>query len=233
VNDRLNSLQGLSFALRIRGLEKTREHEAKMRLTTSRFLPILAFTLAGCGGNTLGQIGEVLGQAAGVPAGAAQTGQLTAEIRSVDTQRRLIQVATQDGQTGSVQYDQNTVVVYQQQQHPVTALERGDIVVMQVQQTQNAMYTSRIDVQQSVQDRQGTGSTGTGSIMQFNGRVAQINHNEGWFVLQAQNGNVTVALPYNPPQATLNYFHSLRVGSTVRLEATSAGSGRFQIHRFL
>lgn len=205
-----------------------------MRLITSRRLvPILALAFAGCGGNTLGQLGEVLGQAAGVPAGSAQTGQLTAEIRAVDTQRRTIQVATQDGQTGSVQYDQNTVVVYQQQQHPVTALERGDIVVMQVQQTQNALYTSRIDVQQSVQERQGTGTTTTGSIMQFNGRVTQINHNEGWFVLQSQSGNVTIMLPYNPPQATLNYFHSLRVNSTVRLEAISAGSGRFQIHRFL
>ena len=199
-------------------------------------LPLMAVAIVGCGGNTLGQIGEVLGQAAGVPAGTAQSGQLNAEIRGVDAQRQTIQVATQDGQTGSVRYDQNTVVVYRQQQYDVSALERGDIVLMQVQSANGTMYVTRVDVQQSVQDRTGqtTGSTATGSLMQFAGQVSQINHNEGWFVVRtSSNSTAMVTLPYNTPQATVNYFHSLRVGSNVRLEATSAGSGRYTIHRFL
>jgi hypothetical protein len=111
-----------------------------------------AFVLAaaGCSGNTLGTLGDILG----MPSGAAQTGQLAAEIRQVDTQQQRIQVRTQDGQSGYVQYDENTVVVYRQQEYAVTALERGDVVTLHVQQdARGNLFTSRIDVQQSVQER--------------------------------------------------------------------------------
>jgi hypothetical protein len=55
-----------------------------------------------------------------------------------------------------VLYDQQTVVVYRQQQYPVTALERGDVVNLQLLQTgQNDVYVSRVDVVQSVQERTG------------------------------------------------------------------------------
>lgn len=182
---------------------------------------------AACSGNTLGTIGDVLGGAAAPPAG--REGQLSAEVRAVDTQARRIQVATSNGQTGWVLYDQNTAVIYRQQQYDVSALERGDVVLMQVQETsQGDMYVSRIDVQQSVQER-----TGGGTVMQFAGRVAQIDYDRGRFVLQTQSGNYTVSLPYNPPQATLDYFRRLRTGDSVRLEATSLGEWRVEIYRFL
>jgi hypothetical protein len=55
-----------------------------------------------------------------------------------------------------VRYDQQTAVVYQNQQYPVTALEQGDVVNLQVVQNgSNDLYASRIDVVQSVQDRTG------------------------------------------------------------------------------
>jgi exosome complex RNA-binding protein Csl4 len=190
-----------------------------------------AVTIAGCGGNTLGALGDVLGGVLGMPAGAGGgQGQIAAEIRSVDTQQRVIQVATQDGQTGGVRYDQNTVVVYQQQQYPVTALERGDLVVLHVQDVQGTLYTQRIDVQQSVQQRGGTGS---GAVAQLAGRISQIDQNSGAMVVQAQTGNVTVSLPLNAPQATVDYFRRLRVGDNVRLEVTQSATGRVEIHRFL
>ena len=204
-----------------------------MRFSITRLVPVVALVAAGCGGNTLGQLGDILGQAAGAPSGAGQTGQVTVEVRGVDTQRQLIQVVTQEGQTGNVRYDDRTVVVYRQQQYPVTALERGDVVVMQIQDVQGTTYTGRIDVQQSVQERTGT-TSGAGNIMQLSGRIGQIDHNRGWFVLQLSTGeNVTVTLPYNPPQATLVYFHRLRTGHTVRLEATAVGNNRVEIYRFL
>ena len=60
--------------------------------------------------------------------------------------------------------------------------------------------------------------------MQFTGRVGQIDYERGLFILQTQNGNYTVSLPYNPPQATVDYFRRLRTGDNVRLEATSLGT---------
>lgn len=188
----------------------------------------LAVSLTGCAGNTLGTLGDILGGAGGQ---GGQTGQLRAEVRGIDTSRQTIQVTTEQGQTGNVRYDQNTVVVYNQQQYAVTALERGDIVVMQVQEdAQGNLYVGRVDVQQSVQERSGQAGTG---VQQYTGRVGTIDHDRGAFVLQTQNGNYTVTLPYNAPRATVDYFNRLRTGDTVRLEATSLGTSRVELYRFL
>jgi hypothetical protein len=192
---------------------------------------LAACALPACSGNGLGALGDILGGVGGQPASGGQTGQVSAEIRQIDAQQQRIQIATTDGQMGFIRYDQNTVVVYQQQQYPVTALERGDLAVITVQQdAQSNYYAQRIEVTQSVQER--TGQTG-GAVQQFTGRVGQIDHSRGWFVLQAQSGNLTVSLPFNPPQATLDYFNRLRTGDSVRVEATIVGTGRAEIHRFL
>jgi exosome complex RNA-binding protein Csl4 len=198
------------------------------RYSTALVLASVAALSSACS-TGLGSLGDILG-GSGTP-GGQQQGQLNVEVRSVDESQRLIQVTTTQGQTGNVRYDQNTVVVYQQQQYPVTALERGDVVVMQVQEdARGELYVSRIDVQQSVQER--TGQTG-GNVQELSGRVANLDRNRGWFVLQTQSGNLTVSLPYNPPQATLDYFNRLRNGDTVRLEVTPLGAGRAEIYRFL
>jgi hypothetical protein len=204
-----------------------------MLARTGRQLAAVAAAVAmtGCGGNTLGTLGDVLGSVIGTPAGAGGQGQVAAEIRAVDGRQQVIQVTTQEGQTGSVRFDRNTVVVYQQQQYPVTALERGDLVVLHLQDMQGTLYTPRIDVQQSVRDRAGTG-TGTG-VMQVAGRVAQVDQNAGAFVLQSQNGNVTISLPLNAPQATVDYFRRLRVGNNIRVEVTQSATGRVEVYRFL
>lgn len=209
-----------------------------MTIATGRRLAMLAAmaVLTGCGGNTLGALGDIIGAATGVPGGAgqAQQGQISVEIRAVNTRQQTIEVATQQGQTGAVRYDANTVVVYQNQQYPITALERGDVALLTVQDVQGTIYASRIDVQQSVQQRTGTTTTtGSGSIVQLTGRVSQVDQSNGTFLLQTNNGNVLITLPYSPPQATLDYFRRLRNGDTVRLEATPLASGRAEIYRFL
>jgi hypothetical protein len=111
--------------------------------------------MGGLGG--LGDIlGSVMGGAAGTQQGQQQAQQVQAEVQQLDTQRQRVAIRTSQGQTGSVLYDDRTVVVYRQQQYPVTALERGDIVNMQLMQTsQNEIYVARVDVVQSIQERQG------------------------------------------------------------------------------
>jgi hypothetical protein len=213
-----------------------------MRKHSIRHLAAAAFTvmaLSGCAGNNLGALGDILGGAMG---GAGQQGQgqgqLVVEVQGVDTRQQFISVRTQQGEQGNVMFDQNTTVTYQNQQYPVTALERGDVVAMQVQQTQQGqMYVSRIDVQQSVQERTGQTNSGTvggtGQMQQLVGRVGQIDHNRGVFQLQTQQGTVVVSLPYNPGNATTDYFHRLRTGDNVRLEGTFTGNGRVELYRFI
>ena len=200
---------------------------------------VLAAVLAasGCAGGglgNLGTLGDILAGAAGVPGSGQQQGQVVAEVQGLDTQRQLIQVRTQNGQTGSLLYDQNTVVVYRQQRYQVTNLERGDVVAVQVQQTnQGSPYASRIDVQQSVQERTGQTTGGGMGVQQFTGRVGQIDHQRGMFQLQTSySGNVVVSLPYNPSSTVVNQFNRLRSGDSVRLEGTEIGSGRVELYRF-
>jgi hypothetical protein len=219
-----------------------------MKRHAIRHLAAAVFTvvgLTGCAGSNLGALGDILGGAMG---GAGQQGQqgqgqLVVEVQNVDTRQQVIAVRTQQGQQGNVFFDQNTVVTYQNQQYPVTALERGDVVAMQVQQGQQGQtYVSRIDVQQSVQERTGqTGNTGGmnggmnggGQMSQLSGRVGQIDHNRGTFQVQTQQGTYTVTLPYNPGNATTDYFHRLRTGDSVRLEGTVTGNGRVELYRFI
>lgn len=196
----------------------------------ARAAAVLALVLAasGCAGGALGGLGgleDILG--------AGQGDELYAEIQGVDTRNRSIQVRTDDGRTGSVRYDANTVVVYQQRQYEVTALERGDVVVMEIQRdSRGEVYTDRIDVRESVQDRGGIG--GTGQRQELSGRVGAIDHDRGLFQLQTgYSGTVTVSLPYNAPRSMENYFHGLRTGSSVRVEATRLGDGRYEVYRFL
>ena len=102
---------------------------------------------AGC--SNLGSIGNILGSVLGQQ--GAQQQQIEAEITQMDPNSGRIYVRTQDGQTGAIRVDGQTQVVYNNQRYPVTALERGDIVRIQLQQTQNnELYATRIDVLRSV-----------------------------------------------------------------------------------
>ncbi len=193
--------------------------------------------LGGCAGNQLGGLGEILGTVLGGGAGQQQgQGQLLVEVQQVDTRQQAIHVRTQDGRTGSVRYDQNTQVVYQQQQYPVTALERGDVAQLEVQQLQNnEIYVSRVLVQQSVRERTGQQSTGMGSaagVQQISGRVGQINGQAGMFELQTAGGTLTVSLPANSTAATVDHFRSLRTGASVTIEGSYVTAGMVELYRF-
>lgn len=200
-------------------------------------------TLTGCAGTNLGQIGEILGGAMGGAGGQGQqNGQVLAEVQNVDTRQQVIQLRTQEGQTGNVMFDQNTVVTYQNQQYPVTALERGDVAYFQLQQTQQgATYASRIQVQQSVQERNGqqTGNNQGGTyggqqqMLQLAGTVGRIDYNQGWFELRTNSGTATVRLPYNAGDAQVDYFRRLRTGQNVRVEGTNTGNGQVDLYRFM
>jgi hypothetical protein len=112
------------------------------------------FLLTSCA--QLGSLGDILGAIGGPGSTQQQQAQLQAEVQQVDANGQRIYVRTQQGQSGAVRFDNQTVVVYRQQQYPVTALERGDIVVMQLHEiSQNELYASRIEVTQSVQERTG------------------------------------------------------------------------------
>jgi hypothetical protein len=201
--------------------------------------PARAVTLAAMIGMTgcaqlgnLGALADILG-AVGGGAGQQQQGQVTAEVQQVNAGQQAIQIRTREGQTGAVLYDQNTVVVYQQQQYPVTALEPGDVANFHLQQApNNHLYASRIDVVQSVQER--TGQAGSGQLYQLAGRVGNVDQNRGLFELQTQtSGVIIVSLPRNPGSAVTDRFRRLRSGDSVGVEGHMVAQGRLELTRFL
>lgn len=189
----------------------------------------LLMAATACGG---GGLGDVLGSVLGGPQPASgNVGQLVAEIQGVDTRNQRIEVRTEDGQQGRVEYDRRTTVVYQQQQYEVSALERGDIVEMHIQDLgQGRYYTDRILVRQSVQERQG--ATGTDRVVQVSGTVRQIEHRRGWFDLDTSRGTVTVTLPYNPPGDVVREFERLSRGSRTSVEGYLITDDRVELIRF-
>lgn len=196
----------------------------------------LAFTplaLGACAGGSGGGLGEVLGSVLGGGAqGTGGSGTLVVEVQSVDQRDQQIEVLTEDGQRGPIAYDQNTTVVYQNQQYPVTALERGDVVEMRVQELSGGgYYTDQIVVRQSVQERGGT-TGGSGNLVQATGTVRSIDYQAGWFTLDTSQGVVTVSLPYNPPIATVGTFERLDRGDQVSVEGRLIADDRIELVRF-
>jgi hypothetical protein len=117
-----------------------------MRKTFMLALGAGLLVFSGC--SNLGSIGNILGSVLGGQ--GAQQQQIDAEIQQVDANGGRLYVRTQDGQTGTIRVDSQTQIVYNNQQYPVTALERGDVVRIQLQQTQNnELYATRIDVLRS------------------------------------------------------------------------------------
>lgn len=198
------------------------------RLAGTLLVLPLSAALTGCAGmGGLGGLEDILAGAMG----GGQSGQVRAEVQGINQNNQTIQVRTESGQTGAVRYDRNTQVVYQQQQYPVTALERGDLIVMQLQQASSGeTLVTRIDVEQSVRDRGGQG--GAGQVQLFEGEVGQIDHNQGAFQLRTQGTTVVVTLPYNPPSQTVDRFHRLRQGEYVTIEGTLVAQNRIELYRF-
>lgn len=117
-----------------------------MRRTSMLALGAALLVSSGC--SNLGSLTNILGSVLGGQ--GAQQQQIDAEIQQVDASGGRLYVRTQDGQQGTIRVDSRTQVVYNNRQYPVTALERGDVVRIRLQQTRNnELYATRIDVLRS------------------------------------------------------------------------------------
>ena len=194
----------------------------------------LAIGSAGC--SQLGNLGTILGQ----PSAGGGSGTVLAEVQSVNTNNQEIVIRTERGETGGVRFDNRTRVVYQNQEYPVTALERGDVVEMQVHDAGNGVYyTDQILVRQSVQERTGTrSSTGSGAtggdtaLRILSGTVGGVDYERGIFELRTGGSSVTVTLPYNPRSTVSDRFRGLRSGEFVEIVGRFVTSTRFELERF-
>ena len=193
-------------------------------------LALLAFSTACANTGGLGSVlGGVLG---GQPSGSSQ---ITATVQQVSTRNQAIQIRTQDGQYATIRFDNQTQVVFNNQNYAVTALEQGDEVNMRLAQTgNNEYYTDYIQVVRSVSSS-GTGGAYPGSggqITRVTGTVDRVDFSNGVFRIRDGYGSVTtVYMPYNPRRADSTRFQRLRAGDYVDFDAVYL-SGRLELRRF-
>ena len=188
----------------------------------------------------------------GVPAPAPATySELVGEIQTIDSGRQQIELRTTDGQARVIGYDSGTRVLYRQQEYPVNALERGDLITVRTQGTGSQPYVDLITVQQSVQDRRGVvvvppgpasarppspspAWPNLGAPLRLEGTVGAIDHQRGWFELRptgtaGSQPVVTVSLPFNARVNDANRFQQLRSGEHVQLQGRYISPTRFEV----
>ncbi|MGH9423047.1 MAG: hypothetical protein ACRD3J_23930, partial [Thermoanaerobaculia bacterium] len=106
-----------------------------MHKAATRGMAILAVAATAACSST-GGLGNVLG---GVMGQQGQ-GEVSGAIRSVDTRYQQVQLQQSNGQNITLGYDNQTQVVYQNQNYSVTNLEYGDQVTARVASTNNNRY---------------------------------------------------------------------------------------------
>lgn len=195
------------------------------RIQRSAAAALMLASLGACAGQSLGNVlGSVLG------GGEQSSNQVSGTIRGVDTRSQQISIQQSNGQTIPVSYDNQTQVVYQNQNYSPTALENGDRVTARIQANGNRYYTDYVQVDQSVS---GTSAGTSSNVQLFQGTVRQIDRGNGLFTVDMNNYNrLTVSLPYNLGNADINRFNSLRAGDFVRFYGTFLNNSQVQLRQF-
>lgn len=187
---------------------------------------LIIASLGACGGS----LGNVLGSVLGGGSQSGQAGQLAGTIRGVDSRNQQIAIQQSNGQTVTVGYDNQTQVVYQNQNYSPTALEAGDRVTARVQANGNSYYTDYVQVDQSVRGNTGGSSS---NLQSLQGTVRQIDRSNGLFTVDVNNyGRLTVSLAYNLSSTDVNRFNNLRSGDVVRFYGTFLNNSRVELRQF-
>lgn len=186
---------------------------------------VLVMVGAGCSNNS--NLGDILGGVLGGGGGSQVSGTIT----GVNTRLQQIGVQQSNGSTVTLNYDNNTQVVYQNRNYSVTNLESGDRVTARVTNANNSnggYYTDLIQVDESA-----TSGGVSGNVQQFEGTVRSFDRTNGLFSISTNNyGTLTVSMPYNPSQSDLNRFNNLRNGDFVRINGVMLNNSRVELRNF-
>jgi len=164
--------------------------------------------------------------------------EFVAEVDRLDTSSREIHLRPNNSRTRVVGYSTDARVLYRGREYPVSQLEAGDIVAMQLKQdSRGNSYTDLIRVQESIRDRDqsrgGLIRPGTGSRT-VDGRVEQLDFQRSSFEIRDQSRErVLVSLPYNARRSDVDHFRALRVGDYVKVEGRFLDRERFELENFL
>ena len=198
-------------------------------------LGVALTALAGCSGNNFALVGRDT-----LPASASQTvpDEFVGTVERVNTGSREINLRPNDGGTRVVGYSTDTRVMYRGREYPVSQLETGDIVAMQLRQdAQGNSFTDLIRVQESIQDRnqrRGDGASPGAGIQTLDGRVEQLDLQRSSFDIRDQSRErVIVSLSDHARRSDVDRFRALRSGDYVKVEGRFLDRERFELDTFL
>lgn len=193
-----------------------------------RGVAILAVAATGACSSS-GGLGNILGSVLGQGQGQ---GQVSGAVQSINTRNQQLSLRQSNGQNVTLAYDNQTQVVYQNQNYSVNNLEYGDQVTARiVNSNNNQYYTDLIQVDQSVSGNNGSNGA-YGNVQSFEGTVRQIDRSNGVFTITGNSGGLTVTLPYNPRQTEVNRFNNLRSGDYVRFYGVLLNNNRVELRQF-
>lgn len=198
-----------------------------------RGVAILAVAATGACSST-GGLGNILG---GVLGGQGQGNEVSGTIQNINGRNQELSLQQSNGQNVTLRYDNQTQVVYQNQNYSVSNLEYGDRVTARIANGSNnsQYYTDLIQVNQSVSTSGSNGGVygNSSNVQNFEGTVRNIDRTNGVFQLTGSNsGTLTVSLPYNPRQTDVNRFQSLRNGDYVRIYGVLLNNSRVELRQF-
>lgn len=164
--------------------------------------------------------------------------EFVAEVERLDTSSREIHLRPNNSRTRVVGYRADARVLFRGREYPVTQLEAGDIVAMQLRQdSRGNSYTDLVRVQESARDRnqsRGASSRSAGGIQTVDGRVEQVDFQRNSFEVRDQSrARVLVSMPDNARRSDVDRFRALRSGDYVRAEGRFLDRDRFELDGFL
>lgn len=163
--------------------------------------------------------------------------EVVGEVERVDTRDRAIYIRPERGRTGMVSYSEDARVIDRGREHPITYLQTGDIVAMQLKKdSRGTPYTTLVRIQQSGRgERTGSvGSSRTGSLQTLDGTVERVDEQRGSFEVRDRDGRqVTVHLPFNARRSDIDRLQRLRIGDRITVEGQFIGQDRFELEAFL
>ena len=161
-----------------------------------------------------------------------------AEIDRVDTSSREIHLRPNDSRKRVVGYSADARVLLRGREYPVTQLESGDQVSMQLKQdSRGNSYTDLVRVHESIRDLnpdRGAGPPPATAMQTVDGRVEHVDFERSSFELSdPSRQRFFVSLPANARRSDLDRFRALRAGDYVKVEGRFLNRERFELDGFL
>ncbi len=206
----------------------------KLKRGVAPLVLFVALTIgAGCSDSNFALIGrDTLPNSSSLPV----ENEIVATVERLDTGSREIRLRPSDGRTTVVVYSPDARALYRGREYPVSQLEVGDIVALQLRQdSRGNSYTDLIRVQESIRDRSQSRSDISKSVFQtLDGRVEQLDVQRRSFEIRDQSKErVVVTFPSNPQASDVDHFRALRNGDYVRFEGRFLDRQRFELVSFL